>query len=257
MKSLQTCLEVEILVKAIGIAGFKKSGKTRIVEKLLKGLKDKGNRVGTIKHVPKEDFTIDQRGTDSWRHAQAGSEKIVLISPGELATLEKRSADLEEILHKVEELDYVIVEGFRDSEIVPKIMVARDEEEAEKLNDDFTVGFIENGTKNKPVIKKQEEIEKLIDLVEEKAMPPLGGLNCGECGYESCKDFALAVFEGEAPKDGCVAFRGPVSLKVDGKRVPLKPFVEGLIARTVSGMVSSLKETEGEKIELEVDKFEG
>ncbi len=244
------------MVRAIGVAGFKKSGKTKVVENLVKGLKNRGYTVGTIKHVPKEDFTIDQPETDSYRHAQAGSEKIVLISPGETATLEKRNADLSEILQKVEELDFVIIEGFRDSEIIPKIMIARDKQEAEKLDDKFTIGFVNNGKEDKPIIN-QDEIEKLTDLAEEKAMPPLGGLDCGECGYDSCEEFALAFFDGEAPRDACVAFQGPVSLKVDGERVPLKPFVKDLIARTVSGMVSSLKETEGEKIELEVEKFEG
>ncbi len=245
------------MVKAIGIAGFKKSGKTKVVEDLVKNLKNRGYRVGTIKHVPKEDFTIDQPETDSWRHAQAGAEKIVLVSPEETTKLEKRKASLDEVLRRVDELDFVIVEGFRDSEIIPKIMVARDENEAKKLNDEFTIGFIENGTEEKPVIKQREKIEELTDLVEEKAMPPLGGLDCGECGYDSCKEFALAVFEGDASKDGCIAFQGPVSLKIDGERVPLKPFVKDLIARTISGMVSSLRGTEGEKIELEVEKFEG
>lgn len=246
---------MKTLVRAIEIGGYKKSGKTRVVENLVKELKKRGHRVGTIKHVPQEGFTIDQPETDTWRHAQAGAEKIVLISPDEIATLEKKEMNLEEALSKLENLDFVIIEGFRDAENLPKIMVPRDSEEVSELDDEFTVGFVGQGS-NKPVFDS-EEVTAIADFVEQEAIPPVGGLDCGDCGYDSCREFVLAVIDGKAPKDGCTAYSGKVSLTVDGKEVPLKPFVTGLIEKTISGMVSSLKDTEGERIEIEVRKDEG
>ena len=42
-----------------------------------------------------------------------------------------------------------------------------------------------------------------------------------------------------------------VKLKVNGKEVPLKPWVEGFIANSIEGMVKSLKGCESpEKIEI-------
>lgn len=240
------------------ISGFKESGKTRVVEESVEELKERDYRVGTIKHIPMEDFTLDQPETDTWRHAQAGAEMIISISPGEVVTLEKRGADLEEVLLRLvsKDLDFVLIEGFREAENVPKLMVARDEEEASELEDDFTVGFVGKGVGEKPVMEK-EDITSIADLIEERAIPPVGGLDCGECGYSSCREFALAAIDRDTPKNGCVPLGGPVTLKVDGKNVPLKPFVKDLIANTVSGMVSSLRKTEGDRIEIVVERNEG
>ncbi len=239
------------------ISGFKESGKTKVMEELVKEFKERGYRVGTIKHIPIEDFTLDQPDTDTWRHAQAGAEMIFSISPGEVVSIEKEGADLEEVLLKLvsKDLDFVLIEGFREAENIPKLMIARDEEEASQLDDDFTVGFVGKGVGDKSVMKK-EDIISMADFLEEKAIPPVGGLDCGECGYTSCREFALAAIDGNAPKDGCVALGGQVSLKVDGRNVPLKPFIKDLIAKTISGMVSSLRKTEGDKIEIEVKSDE-
>ncbi len=93
------------LLRVIVIAGRKKSGKTKVIEGLVKELMNRGYRVGTVKHVPMQGFTLDQSGTDTWRHAQAGSKTVVCISPDEVATLEKRKPDLGEILSSLHNLD--------------------------------------------------------------------------------------------------------------------------------------------------------
>lgn len=241
------------MLRVVGIAGYREAGKTRTVEGLVKELVGRGHRVGTVKHVPKEGFTLDQPGKDTWRHARAGSEKIACLSPGELAVMEKREAELEEILLSMLGLDFVVLEGFRRSEGLAKIMVARSEEEASDLDDDFTIGFVGHGVEGKPALGP-EEFDSLADLVEERAIPPLGGLDCGECGYDSCLDFSLAALAGKAPKDGCKTIRGGVKLSVDGQRVPMKSFVQDLISSTLAGMISSLRGGKGKKIEIEVTK---
>lgn len=239
------------MVKFIGITGFEDSGKTDIVERLVKELKKRGFRVGTLKHVPQEDFTIDQEGTDTWRHAEAGAEEVHLLSPDEKVTIEKSEFSLGNVLRKIEDLDYAIVEGFRDSEIIPKIAVADTEREAERLDDVFTIAFIKNGAGEKSVFGF-EDTDTILELVKDSAMRPVGDLDCGQCGFDTCGEFVQAVANGDTPQDGCIALDGKVTLKVDGKKVPLKPFVEDLIDSTISGLVSSLKEGEGDRIELEL-----
>lgn len=239
------------MLRVIGIGGYKKSGKTEIIEKLVGELVNRGYRVGTIKHIPTKGFTIDQQGTDTWRHAKAGSEKVVSISPEEIATLEKRKADIDEVLKSLRGLDFIILEGFRDSKNIAKIMIARSEEEATELDDEFTTGFVGHGVEGKPVLDR-DDVDALTDFVEEKAISLVGGLDCKECGYGSCREFALAAIAGNAPKDGCRALHGKVKLTVDGRQVPLKSFMQDLIAGVVKGMLSSLKQAGGERIELRV-----
>ena len=62
----------------ISIVGNSDSGKTTIIERLITQLKSRDYRVATIKNA--QDVTIDQPGTDSWRHVQAGSEATAVKS---------------------------------------------------------------------------------------------------------------------------------------------------------------------------------
>lgn len=254
------------MLRVIAIAGHKNTGKTAIVEGLIKELKGRRHKVGSVKHVPHEGFTLDRPETDTWRHGQAGSETVVAISPEEIATLEKGKTDLEKdeagqyptlsrILLGLRDLDFVILEGFRKAENIAKIMIARDESEASELDDAFTIGFIEHGVDGKPVLNRKG-IPALADLIEEKAIPPVAGIDCGDCGYKTCRAFAISAIHGKAPKDGCVSLFGRVTLTVDGKHVPLKLFMQDLVAGTIKGMVSTLKGGGGEEIEIKVSKHE-
>ena len=65
-------------IPVIGFAAYSGTGKTTLIEKLLRRLKEKGFRVAVIKHDA-HDFDIDREGKDSWRFTQAGAD-IMLIS---------------------------------------------------------------------------------------------------------------------------------------------------------------------------------
>src|SRR4030065_2932382 len=73
-------------VLLVTIIGVSKAGKTTLREKLIPELKRRGFRVGTIKHHSHPGFEIDQPGKDSWRHAQAGSDHVVIASPDRIAS---------------------------------------------------------------------------------------------------------------------------------------------------------------------------
>jgi molybdopterin-guanine dinucleotide biosynthesis protein B len=110
----------------VSIVGKSKSGKTTLIEKLIRELKSRGYRVATIKHSPQEsDF--DETGKDSWRHIQAGSEatavssvdKIVIIKP----TIQE--AAINEVVNLLgEDYDIILAEGFKQGS-APKIEVYR------------------------------------------------------------------------------------------------------------------------------------
>lgn len=111
---------------AISVVGRSKSGKTTLLENLVRELKGRGYNLATIKHSF-HDFDLDHPGKDSWRLAKAGSDTVVLSSPQKLALIKPvhRDATLEELLHLIgKSFDLVLVEGLKNSSL-PKIEVHR------------------------------------------------------------------------------------------------------------------------------------
>jgi hypothetical protein len=43
-----------------------------------------------------------------------------------------------------------------------------------------------------------------------------------------------------------------LNLRVDGRAVPLKPYIQRMLAGTVRGLLSALKDAQGEEIELHI-----
>ncbi|NNE22194.1 MAG: molybdopterin-guanine dinucleotide biosynthesis protein B [Rhizobiales bacterium] len=109
--------------QVIGITGFKNSGKTTLVEKLVSEFTARGLSVSTIKHAH-HTFDIDHKGRDSYRHRKAGAREVAVISRNQWAIIrdmnEEPEPPLAEILARLHPCDLVIVEGYkRDSH--PKI----------------------------------------------------------------------------------------------------------------------------------------
>lgn len=109
----------------ISVVGRSNVGKTTFVEKLVRELKRRGYRVGTIKHY-KHEFEIDQPGKDSWRHARAGSDVAVISSPRKMAMVRHLDAELSlnEIVAAMPPVDIVVTEGYKQDR-KPKIEVFR------------------------------------------------------------------------------------------------------------------------------------
>ena len=62
-----------------GVAGDKNTGKTTLMEELIRRLTNRGWKVAAIKHDG-HDFEADREGTDSWRHYHAGAYGTVVFS---------------------------------------------------------------------------------------------------------------------------------------------------------------------------------
>lgn len=120
----------------VSIIGKSKSGKTTLIEKLIAELKRRGYRVGTIKHHYHAGFEIDIPGKDTWRHAKAGSDVVVIAAPDRIATIRRleRELELDEIIASLPELDIVITEGFKRAG-KPSIEVVRSERGLELVAD--------------------------------------------------------------------------------------------------------------------------
>jgi len=112
----------------VSIIGKSKSGKTTLIEKLVRELKSRGYRIATIKHTNQK-LPFDEPGKDSWRHIQAGSEVTIISSPDKLLLIKPiaRDTSLEEIARLLgEDYDIILTEGFRQGD-APKIEVHRKE----------------------------------------------------------------------------------------------------------------------------------
>ncbi len=123
----------------IGICGYHNSGKTTLIEKLIRRLRNEGYKIATIKNIPKR-FSIDTEGKDTWKHGQAGASVVVASSPDETAFIFKRGMELKEIadiLNEIVHPDLILVEG-RKMERIPKISVGDIElEDAIKYEDNI------------------------------------------------------------------------------------------------------------------------
>jgi len=112
----------------VSIVGKSKSGKTTLMEGLIRELKSRGYRVGTIKHTPRG-MTFDVLGKDSWRHIQAGSEVTAISSPDKVVLIKPvtPALTLDEIAHLIgEDCDIILTEGLKQDS-APKIEVHRRE----------------------------------------------------------------------------------------------------------------------------------
>jgi molybdopterin-guanine dinucleotide biosynthesis protein B len=96
-------------IPMISVVGRSDTGKTTLLEKLIVELKQRGYRVATVKHDT-HGFDIDQPGKDSWRHAQAGSDVVVISGPNRLALIEKREQEmtLDEIAGRVTNVHIIL-----------------------------------------------------------------------------------------------------------------------------------------------------
>jgi molybdopterin-guanine dinucleotide biosynthesis protein B len=116
-------------VPVIGIAGWKKSGKTTLVARLITELTRRGLKVATVKHAHHA-FQIDEAETDSARHRRAGAAQVAVVSPERWAMITELNGapepELAEVLSWLDPCDLVIVEGYKGAAI-PKIEVRRSE----------------------------------------------------------------------------------------------------------------------------------
>ncbi len=111
----------------IGIAGWKKSGKTTLTVRLIEEFTRRGLKVASVKHAHHE-FQVDDGETDSARHRRAGAGEVAVIGGKRWAIVhelrDEPEPDLEEVLSWLSPADLIIVEGYKTASI-PKIEARR------------------------------------------------------------------------------------------------------------------------------------
>ncbi|MGZ8152250.1 MAG: molybdopterin-guanine dinucleotide biosynthesis protein B [Methylovulum sp.] len=116
-------------IPTLGFAAFSGTGKTTLLTQLIPILKEKGLRVGLIKHGH-HDFEIDTPGKDSFRLREAGASPVMIVSRRRRAVITEIIPEKEPVLDEQLKLfdqtglDLILVEGFK-AERFPKIELHR------------------------------------------------------------------------------------------------------------------------------------
>lgn len=214
------------MIPIISIVGKSDSGKTTFIEKLIPELNRRGYRVATVKHDI-HGFEVDREGKDSWRHKQAGAHTVVISSPTKLALIRDVEKDLTlaELRERlIQDVDVILSEGYK-KDIQPKIEIFRKE------------------IHETPLCTKEDNLVAIVSDQEVSIDVPRFSLE----DIQGVGDFIEETFLKQKQKDRIV-------LKINGKVIPLKPFIEEFLSEAIKGMVRSLKGCEvPERIEILIE----
>ena len=232
------------MMKAIGVVGYKNSGKTDLAVNLCRELQNRGYTVVMVKH---SDSNLLPGDVDSTKMVHCAGQGAA-ISDSETVISFKDGILLEHVLTHFK-ADVAIIEGFKDEKTYPKIVCLRDETEAKHLFDGLQICVVGSGEDLAvPLLKSTREIA---DLALEKAFK-LPKLDCGACGFDTCYELAQAIVRGDKSAEDCVSLHPKAMVRIDGEVVPLNPFISSLVSNTIKGMLTSLKGVRGGSIEIDI-----
>ncbi len=196
----------------VSVVGKSDSGKTTLLEALLKILRQRGYRIAVIKHAV-DVFEPDTPNKDSWRLSQAGSEVSAVSSKDRLVIIRHLANDAgpQELAQYVgADCDLILTEGFKQHPY-PKIEVIRGEQGSEPVSPPEQLLAI---VTDKPLDTNvpqfaREEVAEIANLIEQK--------------------YLTNVTDG-------------IDLYVNDKYVPLDKAGRNLLLRTLVALVSGLKD---------------
>lgn len=236
-------------MRAVGIVGYKNSGKTTLTHALVRELTRRGHEVAVIKHTS---HRLDLPGKDTAVLGEAAGQ-VGFISPLESGVFWKKPLSLENMIPYLE-ADVLLVEGFKAERTFPKIVCLRGEPEDQDLFDGLAIGAVgpvPDGIELDVPLLSLVEIEKIADLVEEKAFK-LPNLDCGDCGFETCYEMAQEIIKGDRSVENCVSLRPSTEVRIDGEQMPLNSFISDIVRGTILGMLSPLKGFKKGDIEIKI-----
>ena len=158
-------------MKIIGVVGWKNTGKTTLIEKLIKEFSERNLSISTIKHSH-HNFSVDQQGTDSFRHFNAGAKETILASDKKWIKFSRQicESNLSDLIKQIIPVDIVLVEGFKLSEH-KKVEVVNSASKKIPLykNDKTICGLIFNQHKIQNTVLPQfnrDDIQEICDFIE-------------------------------------------------------------------------------------------
>ncbi|NLL43030.1 MAG: molybdopterin-guanine dinucleotide biosynthesis protein B [Firmicutes bacterium] len=159
-------------MKVIAVIGTSNSGKTTVCEVIIRGLRERGFSVGSVKEIHSPDFALDpDPAEDTGRHRASGSQLITARAFQETDVLYQDKLSVEKILAHYDQ-DFVILEGVADYK-GPRIITAHSIEEVQERLDEKVIalsGVLANSGQEKlfglPVFNAMKDPKALVDFVE-------------------------------------------------------------------------------------------
>ena len=213
------------MLSVVTFIGWHDSGKTTLVKQVVTELKNLGYRVAVIKSSNDSGIQFDTPGTDTFMHKEAGAESVMLVAPDQMVLQTKNSGlSLRTLAHRYfPDVDIVIGEGFKTAKKIPKIEVFRNLDQ-----------------------RLRDEVQGVIAVATN-----LEGIAGNYVfGLDEAAEIALFIEKRFITrKNG----REMTVLLVNGNKIPIKDYIQEVLAGTVHGFVKTLKlDKEITEIELRI-----
>jgi molybdopterin-guanine dinucleotide biosynthesis protein B len=198
----------------LSIVGKSKVGKTTFLEKLIPEIKGRGYRVGTLKHDAHDHFEIDHEGKDTWRHREAGAQTVAISSPSRFALTKATQRELD--------IDTIIAAYFLDEDLVLT--------EGYKGGNQAKIEICRKDLQSQPLCSKED---RLLAVVSDFSVPV-------DVPHFELEDISgVAGFIEDRFLRKITAPR--VVLRLNGKKLPMKSFVQEFVMGGIMGMISTLR----------------
>ncbi|WP_201003804.1 molybdopterin-guanine dinucleotide biosynthesis protein B [Paenibacillus glycanilyticus] len=115
------------------ITGYKNTGKTTLVCRLIDYLVSRGVPVATIKHDG-HSFEAEPAHTDTARHRSSGAVWSAITSADRTAIVKEKPSALLELIGEAPAEAFILVEGFK-AERLPKLVIVRRAEDERLLGE--------------------------------------------------------------------------------------------------------------------------
>ncbi len=100
-------------IAVVAFAAWSGTGKTTVLEGVIRHLAGQGLRVAVLKHDA-HGLDLDRKGKDTWRFDRAGAAITAASGPGGSVVMERREWPLLEALGHIRNVDLILVEGYKD-----------------------------------------------------------------------------------------------------------------------------------------------
>lgn len=240
-------------MRIFSVTGVSTSGKTTVVEELVREITNRGYSVGTVKsigcgrdcenrhdkdcsshqHDENNCFTIDTKGKNTYRHKEAGAKQVATWSKAETAIIYPYRMKLYELIDKYD-FDFLIVEGGKMHPL-PRITTGFSKENTNMLIGETTFAIsgkiadeVEelSGVKT---FKTHEDVKELVDYIIEKVHPAIGYRDiegCKLCGM-TCGEMNEKILKGERKHTDCI--RSYPKIKVNSEDPQLQEKLRKLL----------------------------
>lgn len=204
------------MIPIVSFIGWQDSGKTTIAQQVVEVLKDKGYRVAVVKSTHHTSINFDREDSDTRMYCKANADTVALLAPDQMITISSRpEMKLVDLVHRFfHDVDIVIGEGFKNERHIAKIEVNRSGSELLKDQVNGVIAVVTDQEIQDQTIFRPDQVAEISSFIIQHH---------------------IEISDQQDPQ---------AVLFVNGKKVPMKGFVQDALAGTVLGFVKSLKKTE-------------